>query len=212
VAGRFIVFEGSEGSGKSSQIRLLAVTLTGQGFGVCVTREPGGTAIGEQIRTMVLGNGSTGIAAETEALLMTAARAQHVREIIRPALNRGEIVLCDRFSDSTLAYQGGGRGLSLSELEALQKFATQGLRPDLRLLLDLPVEAGLARRRADDDTINRLDREANEFHRRVRACYLSLAKADTQGWVVIDATRDPRAVAKDVERAVVALVAGPRGS
>jgi dTMP kinase len=200
VSRGFITFEGPEGAGKSTQIRLLADRLRANGADVVTTREPGGTAIGEQIRAVLLSSTSSGISAETEALLMTAARAQHVSEVIRPALERGQIVLCDRYVDSTIAYQGGGRGLSIDGLLRLQTFATGGLEPDLRVLLDLPVEMGLRRRRSGGEETNRLDDESLQFHTRVRHMYLELAQHPD--WVVIDASRDVQAVASDVLAAV----------
>lgn len=204
MAGHFIAFEGPEGGGKSTQARLLAQVLRAEGLRVVVTREPGGTTIGEQIRQILLDQGNYAMLAETEALLLTAARAQHVGEVIRPALETDQVVICDRFVDSTLAYQGGGRGLSLEPLEAMQTLATGGLRPALRLLLDLPVDVGLQRRLATGTEINRLDRAEIAFHERVRAMYLELAEANPEGWAVIDATAAP----DEVARRVVAEVAG----
>jgi dTMP kinase len=144
--------------------------------------------------------------AETEALLLLAARAQHVAEVVRPALAAGRVVVCDRYVDSTLAYQGGGRGLPLAELRRLNHFATGGLMPDLRLLLDLPVEVGLARRLGGAGEVNRLDLADRAFHERVRAAYLELAAAEPAGWAVIDAARPAAAVAEDVAAAVRRLL------
>src|SRR2546426_7093563 len=162
--GFFITFEGPEGGGKSTQIHRLAEALAEEGYVVWTTREPGGTRVGEMIRPLLLGPRQTRLSPWTEALLFTAARAELVDEVIRPRLQRGEVVLCDRFSDSTLAYQGYGRGLDLKTLQGLQAEATGRLMPDRTLLLNLPVEAGLARipRNAQD----RLDRETVAFHRR----------------------------------------------
>ena len=166
--GLFITLEGPEGSGKSTQIRYLNTALRKAGYLVVQTREPGGTPIAEAIRNVLLLSASREpIAAQTEALLILAARCQHVTHFIRPALERGAVVLCDRFSDSTIAYQGYARGLSLAWLEAGNAAATGGLKPDLTLLLDLPVSVGLARRRNDRGMQNRLDRESERFHRRV---------------------------------------------
>src|SRR4051794_15320248 len=134
-SGWFVAFEGPEGSGKSTQIDLLAKALNARGEEILVTREPGGTSIGERIRNLLLDRASTGMCAETEALLLNAARAQHVREVIGPALGQGKIVLCDRFVDSTLAYQGGGRGLTLADLLTIQRFAVDGILPNMRILL-----------------------------------------------------------------------------
>ena len=195
--GFFITFEGPEGGGKSTQIHRLAATLAEQGYVVWTTREPGGTRVGETIRPILLGpRQQAGLSGWTEALLFTAARAQLVDEVIRPRLQRGEVVLCDRFSDSTLAYQGYGRGLALDALRQLQVEATGGLVPDLTLLLDLPVEAGLARipRGAKD----RLDRETIAFHERVHAGYRAMAAQDPHRWRDVDALRDPDQVAARV--------------
>jgi dTMP kinase len=208
VAGLFVTFEGPEGAGKSTQIRLLADWLSASGHEVRVTREPGGTEIGERIRDVLLAGSSIGMSPETEALLMSAARAQHVTEVIRPSLERNQIVLCDRYVDSTFAYQGGGRGLSLDDLRSLQRFTTGGLEPDLRILLDLPVEIGLQRRLGDKAPINRLDNEDIAFHRRVRQTYLTLAKSGN--WVVLDAARAPETIAKDLHELVLELLARRR--
>ena len=198
----FIALEGPEGAGKSTQARLLAVALERDGHRVVVTREPGGTAIGERIRSIVLDPGDCAMLAETEALLMSAARSQHVADVVRPALADGCIVVCDRYVDSTLAYQGGGRGLSLEALRAVQRFATGGLEPDLRVLLDLPVEVGLARRLGGTSELNRLDLADVAFHHRVRAAYQALVSADPAGWLTIDATRP----VDEVSRTLIAAI------
>ena len=194
--GFFITFEGPEGGGKSTQIHRLASALAGQGYAVWTTREPGGTKLGEMIRPILLGERGAQLAAWTEALLFTAARAQLVEEVIRPRLARGELVLCDRFADSTLAYQGYGRRLDLDQLRVLQAQATGGLKPDLTLLLNLPVESGLARipRTARD----RLDQETVAFHQRVRAGYREMAAADPARWREVDASLDEDQVADQV--------------
>jgi dTMP kinase len=195
--GFFISFEGPEGGGKSTQIQRLAAALAEQGYAVWTTREPGGTRVGETIRPILLGqHQAVNLSAWSEALLFTAARAQLVEEVIRPRLERGELVLCDRFSDSTLAYQGYGRGLDLEALRRLQAQATGGLRPHLTLLLDLPVEAGLARipRGAKD----RLDRETIAFHQRVHAGYRTMAALEPHRWRGVDASLDPDQVADRV--------------
>ena len=188
MGGVFIVLEGPDGSGKSTQARRLAERLRATGREVLLTREPGGTAIGEEIRTILLDRDNYAMLAETEALLHSAARAQHVGEVIRPALERGCIVVCDRFADSTLAYQGGGRGLPIAELRAVERLATGGLTAHLRLLLDLPVELGLRRRFGAGHEVNRLDLAEIDFHRRVRETYLDLARSDPQRWVVVNAS------------------------
>jgi dTMP kinase len=187
TAGRFITFEGGEGSGKTTQVERLAARLARAGLDPLVTREPGGTPLAEAIRTLLLAPPEVPVAL-AEALLMEAARAQLVREAIRPALAAGRWVLCDRYGDSTLAYQGAGRGLDLDLLEGLNRAATSGLDPDLTLLYDLDPEIGVARRSALGGAVNRLDREPLDFHRRVRSHYLSLAAAHPERWVVLDAT------------------------
>jgi len=191
--GFFISFEGPEGGGKSTQIHRLAASLAERGFPVWTTREPGGTGVGEMIRPILLGRQQIRMTPWSEALLFTAARAQHVEEVIRPRLAGGELVLCDRYIDSTLAYQGYGRGLDLDMLRRLQVQATGGLQPDLTMLLNLPVETGLARipRPAQD----RLDRETATFHQRVRAGYQEMAAADPRRWREIDASADQDQVA-----------------
>ncbi|MCD6289820.1 MAG: dTMP kinase [Anaerolineae bacterium] len=186
--GLFVTFEGPEGSGKTTQIRLLGEWLRARGYDVLVTREPGGTAIGDRIRDILLDPAHTEMYPEAEVFLFSAARAQLVREVIRPHLARGGLVLCDRYADSTLAYQGYGRGLDLKRLEAITEFATGGLRPDVIIYLDLPVEEGLARRqRARGGEWNRLDAEQLVFHRRVREGYLQMAAAEPHRWLVLDA-------------------------
>lgn len=207
MTGLFLTFEGPEGAGKSTQIRLLADELAARGLTVVATREPGGTEIGERIRAILLDRTSIGMSATTETLLHSAARAQHIAEIIAPALDRGEIVLCDRFVESTLAYQGGGRGLAISDLRRIQDFATGGVQPDVRILLDIDVERGLRRRHGEAESTNRMDDEGLAFHRRVRDAYLELVKDNPSGWVVINADRPQADVAKDVWSAVANAMA-----
>jgi len=194
--GFFITFEGPEGAGKSTQVHRLAATLADQGYTVWTTREPGGTRVGEMIRPILLGRQQARMAPWSEALLFTAARAQHVEEVIRPRLQRGELVLCDRYGDSTLAYQGYGRGLDLDTLRRLQFQATGGLQPGVTVLLNLPVETGLSRipRTAQD----RLDRETAAFHQRVRAGYQEMAAADPRRWREVDAAADENQVAQRI--------------
>lgn len=181
----FVTFEGSEGSGKSTQLALLTRRLRGAGFKVVATREPGGTPLGESLRAIVLG-ADVVVSAETEAYLMTAARAEHVRRVIIPALESGAVVLCDRFVDSTLAYQGAGRGLPVDELRRIQSLAIGDVWPDLTILLDVPIEEGL-RRRADGGDSNRIDREGVEFHQRVADWFRQEAARDPERWCVVDA-------------------------
>ncbi|TMD42943.1 MAG: dTMP kinase [Chloroflexi bacterium] len=202
--GFFITFEGPEGGGKSTQIHRLAAALADHGYPVWTTREPGGTRVGEMIRPILLGRQGAPITPWSEALLFTAARAQHVEEVLRPRLERGELVLCDRYADSTLAYQGYGRGLDLDTLRQLQRQATGGLQPDLTILLNLPVQAGLARiPRPNQD---RLDQETEAFHQRVRAGYQQLAAADPGRWREVDASAvEERVAGRILELATVAL-------
>jgi dTMP kinase len=189
LPGFFIALEGIDGSGKTTIAARLATTFRSAGREVILTREPGGTPIGEQIRDLVLGPDSHDVMPETEVLLFAADRAQHVAEVIRPGLKRGAVVISDRFVDSSLAYQWGGRGLSKELVFAAQRLATGGLEPHVKLLFDLPVEDALARRLAEDGTTNRLDMEELLFHERVRAAYLSLAEHGPEHWRRIDASR-----------------------
>jgi dTMP kinase len=185
----FVTIEGTEGSGKTTQVRLLADALGRRDLEVVVTREPGGTELGERLRGLLL-ESTIAVSPEAEAYLMTAARAQHVRDVIRPALERGAVVLCDRFADSTFAYQGAGRGLPIEALQGMQQLAVDQLTPDVTLLLDLPVAIGLARRARERDG-NRIDQESFAFHERVAAWYRSAAAAEPGRWRIIDATMDP---------------------
>lgn len=198
LRGSFITLEGPEGSGKTSHAEALRARLTDAGFEVTLTREPGGTPTGERIRTILLHPGTADAPAahpdpRTEALLFNAARAQLVAEVIAPALARGEVVVCARFADSTLAYQGYGAGLPLAELRTLEHFATAGLRPDLTILLDLPPELGLARKSADETTRFEAGFDL-AFHERVRAGFLALAAAEAGRFAVLDATAPFEAV------------------
>ncbi|NCF64721.1 MAG: dTMP kinase [Chloroflexi bacterium] len=202
----FITFEGPEGSGKSSQIQRLALFLKEKRIPVLVTREPGGTDIGDQIRKCLHDVANTEMRATTEFLLYSASRAQLVREFIRPALANGHTVLCDRYADSTIAYQGYGRSLDLSDLVAITRFATGGLVPDLTLLLDIDVERGLARRAAGQSEMNRLDLEAIAFHQRVREGYHQLAKRDMLRWRIIDADRPEDIVQADLRKIIMEKV------
>lgn len=189
----FITFEGPEGGGKSTQIKLLAAWLREQGCDALATREPGGTRIGDGVRSLLLNPEHTEMQPQAEILLYSAARAQLVGEVIWPHLARGGVVLCDRYADSTLAYQGYGRQLDLDALRMITAFATGNLKPDLTICLDLPVLDGLQRKRATasaaTDDWNRIEREELEFHERVRAGYLELARMDRERWWVVDATQ-----------------------
>ena len=185
--GIFITLEGPDGSGKSSLLPRLAAVLRGGGCEVVTTREPGSTPLGEQIRRLVLDTtpkiDRTG---EADALLFAASRAEHVAEVIRPALERGAVVLCDRYADSSLAYQGSGSGVVLEDLRAVQRFATGGLVPDLTILLDLPVDVGLSRKSAEVTRFEAYQDRA--YHERVRAAFLGFAAEEPQRYAIVDAT------------------------
>jgi dTMP kinase len=182
-----ITFEGGEGSGKTTQVELLAQKLRAAGWEVVALREPGGTALGEELRRLLL-HADKEPCVEAELLLFLAARAQLVNEVIRPALDRGAVVICDRFSDSTLAYQGYGRGVDVATIRTLNRWATGGLTPDLTVLLDVPVDVGRRRKHGDDDTFHR---EPVSFHVRVREGYLYLAASEPARWLVVDASQEP---------------------
>ncbi|MGQ0602705.1 MAG: dTMP kinase [Anaerolineales bacterium] len=186
----FITFEGPDGSGKSTQIKLLAERLTATGYKLLLTREPGGTEIGEQIRHVLHDLKNQAMQPRAELLLYSAARAQLVGEVIKPHLAAGGIVLSDRFYDSTLAYQGYGHVLDLDALRQITAFATQALTPDLTLLFDIDAETGLQRRKANATEWNRLDDYALAFHKRVRAGYVELMALEPQRWVKLDAAQD----------------------
>lgn len=200
----FITFEGPEGSGKSTQIPALAEFLRAQGYAVLTTREPGGTEIGEQIRAVIHALENTAMHPRTETLLYQAARAQIVEQLIRPHLAAGGIVLCDRYADSTIAYQGYGHQQNLNEVRLLVRYATEGLKPDLTLLLDLDVETGLGRKQGEE--WNRLDAYAVDFHRRVRAGYHQMVQEEPQRWVSIDASQSPEFVAAAIRECVTSRV------
>jgi dTMP kinase len=197
----FITIEGPDGSGKSTQAQLLADHLKDKGHDVLFTREPGGTQIGDQIRRVIMSLDNKRMIPQAEFLLFSASRAQLVREVIQPKLAAGGVVVCDRFYDSSLAYQGYGHQLDLDQLRSVTQFVTGGLVPDLTLLLDLPSEVGLNRRK-EAGLWNRLDDYDLAFHERVRSGYLRLAKADPQRWVVIDATRSKAEIQSHMQEAV----------
>lgn len=194
----FLTLEGPDGSGKSTQARLLADHLREKGHNVLLTREPGGTPIGDQIRRVLMDLGNKGMTPAAEFLLFSASRAQIVRQVIRPHLDAGGTVVCDRFADSSLAYQGYGHRLPLPAVRAVNSLATGDLIPDLTFLLDIPVEVGLQRRR-EQGAWNRLDDYDLEFHRRVRQGYLELAGAEPARWVVVDASEGEGEVWRQVE-------------
>ena len=199
----FITFEGSDGSGKTTQIHRLAERLRQDGRSVLTTREPGGTRISDGIRQLLLDMAHTEMHARAETLLFNAARVQLIEEVIRPALAVGAIVLCDRFADSTLAYQGYGHQQDIAELERLIEYATGGLRPDLTVYLDLPPSEGIRRNRGQaDGEWNRLDAQELSFYQRVEAGYRQLIAQEPARWIAIDAARSREEVRQDVVRAV----------
>ena len=206
MRGRLITLEGGEGAGKSTVMQALREHIESCGIRLQVTREPGGTALGEAIRAIVLDPELGMVCAESELLLMFAARAQLVRELIRPALERGDWVLADRFTDASFAYQGGGRGQPAARIEDLEDWAADGLRPDLTLLLDLPVSLGLARA-GERGRPDRIEAERAEFFERVRDAYRRRADADPQRFRVIDSSRPLPRVVADAIAAIDALVA-----
>jgi len=185
----FITLEGPEGSGKTTLCTRLELFLVGKGHDVVCVREPGGTLIGQEVRDILLDQGNTAMVPQTEFLLFSASRAQLVREVVQPHLDAGAIVLCDRFLDSSLAYQGYGHKLDVSILREISDFVTAGLQPDLTILLDIMPEEGLRRRKQDPDTWNRLDAYSIEFHSRVRSGFLSLAHDNPSRWNIIDASQ-----------------------
>jgi dTMP kinase len=182
----FITFEGPDGSGKTTQIKLLTEALTAQGHNVLTLREPGGTPIGDQIREVVHALRNKEMSPRAECLLYGAARAQLVDQVLKPQLDQGGIVLCDRYADSTLAYQAYGRGLDRSAVREIISFATLDLKPDLTFYIDIEVEEGIARRKKSGDDYNRMDDQTLEFHRRVREGYLEMIAAEPVRWVQID--------------------------
>lgn len=198
----FITLEGPEGSGKTTQFRALTAFLCQEGYSVLATREPGGTQIGDQIRSLLFDFKNKEMQPRTEALLLQASRAQLVETVIRPHLLQGDLVLCDRFADASLAYQGYGHQMDLRALKAVIEYATGGLWPDLTLLLDVDVELGLSRREKGGDW-NRLDAYPVAFHQRVRQGYLELAAADPQRWVVVDASRPMLEVQEELRSIVL---------
>jgi len=202
MRGCFVTFEGGEGGGKSTNLRMLARALRAAGHSVLTTREPGGSDGAEEIRRLLVEGPTDRWDAVSEALLHYAARRDHVLRLIRPALERGDWVIADRFIDSTMAYQGYGHGLGREKIEALQSLAIGLLKPDLTLILDLPVEAGLARAGSRGDNETRYERMANGFHQRLRDGFLDIAMREPDRCVVIDATQDIDSVQKMVRQAV----------
>jgi dTMP kinase len=211
--GRFITLEGSEGSGKTTAARHLAEWLQRGGTRSVLTKEPGGTALGEEIRRLVLHvrGMSDDLDRRADALLYAAARAQHVSRVIRPALDRGDWVVCARYADSSLAYQGAGYGNDLDEMRRLQEFATGGLRPDMTILIDVPVEIGLERTRRRAEWNRFEDTEAVVFFQQVHAAYLALAAEDPDRWRIVDGSGSVEAADLEIRKAVAPLVA-PAGA
>ena len=207
----FLSFEGGEASGKSLQAQLLATALRESGVDIVLTHEPGGTPAGERIREILLHAREIALGAEAQALLFSAARAQLVRDVIRPALDAGRVVVADRFFDSTLAYQGYALGADEGELRAITSFAVGDLRPDRTFLLDVPVEISVARARAREQgrAWDRFEAREREFHERLREGYLRLAAAEPGRFVVVRGDRDEATIARDVRRQVDALLAAP---
>ena len=184
----FITLEGVEGAGKSTLMTYVAEILSAAGKEVLQTREPGGTKTGEQIRNILLDRKNVGVTDDTELLLMFAARAQHINEVIAPALSSGKVVICDRFTDASYAYQGGGRGIEASRIQTLEDWVQQGLKPKLTLLFDIDVETGL-RRAGKRSAADRFEQEEISFFERIRSCYLQRAKDEPDRFRIIDASQ-----------------------
>ena len=205
---RFITFEGGDGSGKTTQLKALENYLTAHGKSCVSTREPRGTSVGRLLRRVLLEVSKRRITSATELFLYLADRAQHIHEVIIPALEQGKIVLCDRHTDSTLAYQGYGRGIDLQLLRRLNDMASQGIKPDLTLLLDCPVEIGLSRttqrrsQKAAGQSEDRFEREKLDFHERIRAGFLELARAEPDRFRIINAAGSAQAVAEDIKNII----------
>ena len=205
--GLFIAFEGGDGAGKSTQAAHLAAALEARGVAVLRTREPGGTPIGEKLRSLVLDHGHGHIDAHTEALIFAASRAAHANQVIRPALERGEVVLTDRYIDSSVAYQGAGRNLGAEAVRSLNEWATSGLQPDLTVLLDVDPADGRRRRAAGDVAEDRLESEADEFHATIRRAFLNLAKSRPDTYLVLPADLPVDELAARILTRVDALLA-----
>nr|WP_178112447.1 dTMP kinase [Pseudomonas sp. WS 5019] len=206
----FITLEGPEGAGKSTNREYLAERLREQGIDVLLTREPGGTPLAERIRELLLDPSDEPMAADAELLLVFAARAQHLQQVIRPALAKGSVVLCDRFTDATYAYQGGGRGLSIERIAQLEQFVQGELRPDLTLIFDLPVEIGLARAAARG-RLDRFEQEGRGFFEAVRQAYLQRAEQAPQRYRVLDAGQTLAQVQADIDALLPSLLEACRG-
>lgn len=198
MMGRLIVVDGVEGGGKTTLLEFIRTRLATAGYSVLTTREPGGTTLGEEIRSLLLAHRQDGMTLSAETLLVFAARAEHLAKVIRPALSAGQWVLCDRFTDATYAYQGGGRGLSLDKIAVLEHWVQEGLQPDLTLLFDLPVTVGLERagRRG---AMDRFEREGGDFLERVRTAYLERARQQPDRYRIVDANGSLEAVKSQVD-------------
>ena len=210
MTGLFITLEGPEGAGKSTNREFIAEHLRQSGIDVLLTREPGGTPLAERIRELLLAPSDEPMASDTELLLVFAARAQHLDQVIRPALARGAVVLCDRFTDATYAYQGGGRGIDPQRIAALETWVQGELRPDLVIVFDVPVELGMARARARSE-LDRFEREQQDFFEAVRASYLQRAAADPQRYRVIDASGDLASVRQAMQPLIDEVLERYRG-
>lgn len=210
MTGLFITLEGPEGAGKSTNRDYLAERLRERGVDVLLTREPGGTPLAERIRELLLAPSEEPMAVDTELLLVFAARAQHLQQVIRPALARGRVVLCDRFTDATYAYQGGGRGLSIERISQLERFVQGELRPHLTLIFDLPVEVGLARAAARG-RLDRFEQEGRGFFEAVRQAYLQRAAQAPQRYRVLDAGQSLAQVQADIDALLPSLLEDCRG-
>jgi dTMP kinase len=199
----FITFEGGDGSGKSTAIKHIVEELTKEGYSILLTREPGGTPISEEIRSIILDRANTAMDPRTEALLYAASRRQHIVEKILPAIKEGKIVLCDRFLDSSLAYQGGARNIGIDKVEQMNLFATEGLKPDLTLLFDIDPQIALNRIASNAGReVNRLDVEQLPFHIKVRSIFLKLAEADPKRFRIIDASKSVQDVSEEAYQAI----------
>jgi dTMP kinase len=204
--GLFLAFEGGEGAGKSTQARLLSIWLREQGYDVISTHEPGATKIGMRLRALLLDTAHTGLASKAETLMYAADRAEHVQSLILPALERGAVVVTDRYIDSSLAYQGAGRQLPAPEIAQINEWATDGLKPDLTIILDVAPAAGLGRRHSSAD---RLESEPLDFHQRVRSGFLNLAAADPARYMVLDAGRPPAEISREIQARVREMLPDP---
>jgi dTMP kinase len=203
--GKFITIEGGEGAGKSTNIPFIQSYLKEKGVELVMTREPGGTPLSERIREVLLDKNETAMSDDTELLLMFAARAQHLDQLIRPALEQGKWVICDRFTDATYAYQGGGRGIEFERIAQLENWVQGSLRPDLTIIFDLPVEIGMVRagKRSDPD---RFEQENLDFFKRVRQCYLDRAHATPESYAIIDASPELNMVQASIIRVLDGLL------